>query len=62
MKRRCFDDDEAWADEHIGHAAMGSIVELTAKEVPGVPFQPKRFPLGFDINPDHYRRKRRRKK
>lgn len=64
-RRRNADDDEAWADRTEGDCLLGSVAELREGNPPGRPFEPRRAPLGFCLDPAAYRseggRKRRRK-
>ena len=53
-------DYDPEAAQHAGEMMQGYIHQLTDKEPIGKPFV-KRQAIGFDLNPDHYRRKRRRK-
>lgn len=55
MPRRRASDDEAWADRHEGECGFGHINELREAHVTGKPFEPKRGPLGFCIDPAAYR-------
>jgi len=54
-RRRRASDDESWAERHEGEAAIGSICELRSADPPGKPYEPKRGPLGFCIDPAAYR-------
>jgi hypothetical protein len=55
------DDDESWADIHLGEAAMGSITELRTADPKGKPYE-RKVVMGFCIDPLAYRPRRRRKK
>ena len=55
-------DDEAWAERHEGDCALGSIQELRSADPPGKPYEPRRGPLGFCVDPEAYKPKRRRKR
>ena len=50
-------DDPDWqeAAAHTGEMMQGSIHELRSADPPGKPYEPKRGPLGFCIDPAAYR-------
>ena len=62
-RRRGKYDDPDWHEvgSHLGEAFAGNIAELRSSDPPGRPFEPQRGPLGFCVDPDAYRKKRRRK-
>ena len=47
MPKRRASDDDAWADQHAGEAAMGQIHQLREQNPPGEPFPTVRGPMGF---------------
>ena len=51
-RRRADDEDDPWESWEPG---VGSIGQLTEKEPPGFPFEPKRGPIGFCIDPMEYK-------
>jgi hypothetical protein len=57
-RRRNEYDDPDWAEAaaHTGEMMQGSIHELRSADPPGKPYEPKRGPLGFCIDPEAYRR------
>jgi hypothetical protein len=61
-RRRNASDDEAWADRHEGECAVGHICELRETNPPGKPFEPRRGPLGFCVDPAAYRPVKRRRR
>ena len=56
-RRRNEYDDPDWAEAaaHTGEMMQGSIHELRSADPPGKPYEPKRGPLGFCIDPTAYR-------
>ena len=64
MPRRRSEDDDDWSEaaSHAGEMMAGSINELRSADPPGRPFEPKRGPLGFCIDPEAYRPRRDRKR
>jgi hypothetical protein len=56
--RRSEYDDPDWAEvgSHLGEAFGGSIHELRSNDPPGRPFEPRREPIGFCVDPAAYRR------
>ena len=63
-RRRRSEDDDDWSEaaSHVGEMMAGSINELRSADPPGRPFEPKRGPLGFCIDPAAYRRGGRTKR
>lgn len=55
MPRRRANEDDAWADRHEGECAVGQVHELREGNPPGKPFEPKRAPIGFCVDPSAYR-------
>ena len=45
--RRRLNDEDAWADQHLGECAIGQIHELRESSPPGRPFEPRRASIGF---------------
>jgi len=62
MSKRPRADEESWIDQHLGEAAMGSIIPLCDQEPDGEPFALAKGPLGFCIDPAAYKRKPKRKR
>ena len=63
-KRRGGYDDPDWAEvgSHLGEAFSGSIHERRSGDPPGKPFEPRRGPMGFCIDPAAYRPPVKRKR
>ena len=51
--------DEEWDEEALwamfNPSNVGSVGPLTERNPPGVPFEPVRHPIGFEIDPAAYR-------
>jgi hypothetical protein len=63
-RRKAGYDDPDWqeAAAHTGEMMQGSIHELRSADPPGRPYEPKRGPLGFCIDPAAYRADGRRRR
>lgn len=60
MSRKKANDEDAWADRHEGECSIGHVSELREASPPGRPFEPRRGPLGFCVDPVQYRTRVRR--
>ena len=61
-RRRASEDEDGWADWHAGDCASGHISQLREQNPPGEPFEPKREPIGFVVDPAAYKARKARRK
>lgn len=53
MPKRRLEEDDDWSEcaAHTGHMMQGAIHDLRHTDPKGVPFERKKYPIGFDISP-----------